>query len=373
MMPEVTRLKDQVGLYNTTKKNIKALPEYTSMLNSLSQYVNDLSPSTEITTNKIKPITSANNELKIATKGKYNTIQDALDNGFDLNTIPYFRQSFPELTNVYRQGLNELVNKNIDLSKYVSHFTISGDSKENKLLKSNIDGFFSKIIESPQQLEHLKPAFGDNWGNNPGFEDGKFIGTLPKGIKPHLATTENGVVIAIPILDQDKKQQTIYANFPNTNKRLEKAMLQSALSMSASSHDIDKADRQTMHNAYFNASFPANTLHADYADRIEVKKGESRDVFEFNYGNQPIKIVKEGLKTDKDPKSTTANTFYKIKVYDGKNWTDVQFPDKNGRMVTTGNDINSIRAGLGLMLVTGDQRNMELQKPTTNINDQYHF
>ena len=283
----------------------------------------------------------------IAKVAGYNNVEDAILKGF----------KFP--TSRINDYINTKMNDALKTSTYLSTLSITGDTKEAKLLRATINDRVTDVVKTVG-IDGLVPAFADRWTEEEGlFEevDGKptFVGEVVG--KSTVSKSDRNIYITTTVKNKETgATKTIHTLFPENDKLIEKEIYKNIYETSNPDEALGKRNRNMAGSGMFDISHPDNPLTSSQTKSLQPTAEKPIMIYSYNiqgFGDAgKIRIFMNSKQ--KSGEKGKAHNYYTAKRYDPATLTWVPINvDEKGNIVFSGGkllqteDPNGIKSKLG--------------------------
>jgi len=319
MMKEASALNDNKARYESMQESVKDSPEVNTVLyNNKINIISAIDVHGRKESIKqydfIKTPEQLDKYISKQTNGKFKTYGQLMKSNYDLSKIPLFSTlnhtgvvKISTLKDQYEHSVAEGI-KGKEYAANISNFEVVGDDAKTKRFRNEVVGLLGATIEG-NNLERMSPAFGKTWGNQPGFKDGKLIGT-PDIKTLNLSKDSDGRVFASVSVkvknEDDDGTHNVTTYFKISDPILRKQAIQKIKELPNGDNLLEKRNAQETNIAEFNNSHPEfvgvsyidNKLTPTANEYVPVAPAFNAQIPDLATGQKTgvqLKIVKTGL------------------------------------------------------------------------------
>lgn len=267
-------------------ENYKTYQERAKLFSGLS-YSKEQLKKAGITTSGLNQDLTFNQVAKL---NGYKNFEDASKKGFDFKGATtkegFLGSSGVKVDNIIKNTINDVYQKG--LTKQEMAYRVTGSKEVDKVLGGTFLG--------ATDLLSFKPAYAENWNDQPGFDD---EGNLAEGTKlnpsksPKLAMHGNRLLFEIPIITKGGGTATVTVE-PKAGMSVFNTKLLKPLEIATRTEDPhDKQVNSMLKVALFNNKFKDNNLSTQLVKSVSPKEKTSVSLYKVPYDNNSVIEVRK--------------------------------------------------------------------------------
>jgi len=230
----------------------------------------------------------------------YDSTQEAINKGFNFGNVPISPNIGAGVKNTEGINLKEQVSVQDLLGDVTQQLYERGLSKQEMAYRitgsKEVDKVLGGTFLGATDLLSFKPAYAENWNDQPGFDD---EGNLAAGTKlnstksPKLAMHGNRLLFEIPIIVKGGGTATITVE-PKAGMSLFNEKLLKPLEIATRTNDPhDKQVNDMLKVALFNNKFKDNTLSTQLVKSITPDDGQSVSLYKVPFDSNTVLEVRK--------------------------------------------------------------------------------